>query len=72
MNWKSQVGKLISDGKTTHTCFYQEKGMEDDEGKNKSTTPSLTFPFSLNINKAGNLAQKEDMHQGGYGIKQNY
>ena len=34
--------------------------MEDDEGKNKSTTPSLTFPFVLFLNKAGNLAEKED------------
>ena len=40
--------------------------------KNKSTTPSLTFPFSSNVNKAGNLAEKEDMCKGGSGIKQNY
>ena len=40
--------------------------------KNKSTTPSLTFPFAININKAGNLAKKADMRQGGFGIKQNY
>ena len=32
--------------------------MEDDEGKKKSTTPSLTFAFGSNINKAGNLAKK--------------
>ena len=36
--------------------------MEDDEGKNKSTTPSLTFPFAINLNKAGNLAEKKYMH----------
>ena len=71
MNWQSQVGKLIGDGKTTHACFYQEKIMEDDEEKNKSTAPSLTFPFASNINKAGNLAEKADVHQGGSGIKQN-
>ena len=35
--------------------------MEDDEGKNKSTTPSLTFPFAINLNKADNLAEKVDM-----------
>ena len=35
--------------------------MEDDEGKKKSTTPSLTFPFAIHLNKAGNLAEKEDM-----------
>ena len=42
--------------------------MGDDEEKNKSTTPSLTFPFAINLNKAGNLAEKVDMHQGGFGI----
>ena len=72
MNWQIQEGKLIRDGKKNHTCFYQEKIMEDDEGKNKSTTPSLTFPFASNINKAGNLAEKEDMCQRGNGIKKNY
>ena len=40
--------------------------------KNNLSTPSLTFPFALNINKAGNLAEKADMCQGGSGIKQNY
>ena len=45
--------------------------MEDDEGKKKSTTPSVTFPFTSNINKVGNLAEKADIHQGGSGIKQN-
>ena len=29
--------------------------------KNKSTTPSLAFPFALNINKVRNLAEKIDM-----------
>ena len=33
--------------------------------KNKSTTPSLTFPFAINLNKADNLAEKADMDQGG-------
>ena len=37
--------------------------------KNKSITPSLTFPFASNINKADNLAEKEDMCQGVSGIK---
>ena len=36
--------------------------MEDDEGKNKSTAPSLTFPFSINLSKEGNKAEKTDMH----------
>ena len=62
MNWKSQVGKLIGDRKTTHTCFYQEKIMEDDEVKNKSTAPNLTFPSAINLSKAGNKTEKEDMH----------
>ena len=44
--------------------------MEDDEEKNKSTTPSFTFPFALFLNKTGNLAEKVDMYFGGSGIKQ--
>ena len=43
--------------------------MEYDEGK-KSTTPSLTFPFTLFLNKTCNLAEKVDMRFGGFGIKQ--
>ena len=39
--------------------------MEDDVGKNKSTTPSLAFPFELILNKIGSFAEKEDMHFGG-------
>ena len=46
--------------------------MEDDERKKISTTPSLTFPFALFLNKIGNLAEKEDMHFGGSGIKQTH
>ena len=38
-------------------------------GKKNSTTPSLTFPFALFINKTGNLAEKVDMPFGGSGIK---
>ena len=29
--------------------------MDDDVGKNKSTTPSLTFPFALILNKRNHL-----------------
>ena len=36
--------------------------MEDDEEKNKSTAPSLTFPFAIKLSKAGNKAEKVDMH----------
>ena len=36
--------------------------------KNKSTTPSPTFPFALNQNKIGGFLEKEDMRSGGYGI----
>ena len=39
--------------------------------KNKSTTPSLTFSFALNINKAGNLVEKANMHEGGSVMKWN-
>ena len=37
---------------------------------NKSTAPSLTFPFAINLSKAGNKAEKEDMCEGGSEIKQ--
>ena len=37
--------------------------------KNKSTTPSLTFPFALFLNKIGSFVEKADMHFGGSGIK---
>ena len=37
-------------------------------GKNKSTIPSLDFPFSLILNKIGNVSEKVDMHIGGSGI----
>ena len=37
--------------------------------KNKSTTPSLAFPFALFLNKIGRFAEKADMHFGGSGIK---
>ena len=39
--------------------------MEDDVGKIKSTTPSLDFPFALNLNKTGIFSEKVDMHFGG-------
>ena len=50
--------------------FIRRKGWRMMREKNKSTAFSLTFPFAINLNKAGNLAKKEDMHQGGFGIKQ--
>ena len=46
--------------------------MEDDVGKNNSTTPSLVFPFSLNLNKTGILSEKADMCLGGSGIKNTF
>ena len=36
--------------------------------KNKSTTPSLAFPFALNLNKTGNFPEKTYMRFGGFGI----
>ena len=38
--------------------------------KNKSTTPSLAFPFALNMNKTGSFSEKVDMHFGESGINQ--
>ena len=55
--------KLIHD-------FIRIKEWRMMSSKNKSTTPSFTFPFASNINKAGNLAEKADMHFGAFGIKQ--
>ena len=46
--------KLIHD-------FIRRKGWRMMREKNKSTIASLTFPFASNINKAGNLAEKENM-----------
>ena len=42
---------------------------EDDVGKKKSTTPSLAFPFALNLNQIGSFSEKQDMHFGGSRIK---
>ena len=39
-------------------------------GKNKSTTPSLAFPFALILNKTGSFSEKLDMRFGGSEIKQ--
>ena len=39
--------------------------------KNKSTTHSLAFLFSLILNKTGSFSEKVDMHFGGSGIKKN-
>ena len=46
-------------------AFIRRKGWRMMGGKNKSTTPSLTFPFALFINKIGNLAEKADIRFGG-------
>ena len=37
--------------------------------ENKSTVPSLTSPFAIKLRKEGNKEDKEDMCQGGSGIK---
>ena len=33
--------------------------------KNNSTTPSLAFPFALNLNKTGTFIENVDMRFGG-------
>ena len=63
------MGNINTDGNTNHACFYLEKRREDDVGKKKSTTPSLAFPFALNLNKTGSFLENADMHFGGSGIK---
>ena len=42
-------------------AFIRRKEWRMMRAKNKLTTPSLTFPFAINLNKAGNLVEKEDM-----------
>ena len=68
-NWLSQVGKIMRDGNTTHTCI-RRKGGRMMCAKNKSTTPSLAFPFSLILNKTDNFTEKADICFGGSRIKQ--
>ena len=41
-------------------AFIRRKGWRMWE-KNKSTAPSLTFPFAIKPSKAGNKAEKVDM-----------
>ena len=61
MNWQSQIGKLLGDGRQLIHAFIRRKEWRMMREKNKSSTPSLTFPFASNINKAGNLVEKVDM-----------
>ena len=49
--------------------FIRIKGGRMMWEKNKSTTPSLAFPFALNLNKTGNFSEKEDMRFGESRIK---
>ena len=46
-------------------AFIRRKGGRIMWAKNKSTTPSLAFPFALNLNKRGIFSEKVDMHFGG-------
>ena len=50
-------------------AFIWRKGGRMMWAKNKSTTPSLTFPFALILNKTSSFAEKVDMLFGGSGIK---
>ena len=49
--------------------FIRIKGGRMMWEKNKSTTPSLAFPFALILNKTGSFSEKVDMHFGGSEIK---
>ena len=42
--------------------FIRRKEWRMMRAKNKSTAPSLTFPFAIKLSKAGNKAEKADMH----------
>ena len=50
-------------------AFICRKGGRMMWEKNKSTTPSLDFPFALILNKIGSFSEKEDIHFGGSGTK---
>ena len=39
MDCLKKVGKIIGDGKTTHSCFYLEKRKEEDVGKKLGKFP---------------------------------
>ena len=68
-NWLSQVGNLKGDERKLIHDFIRRKGGSMMWEKNKSNTPSLAFPFSLNLNKTCSFSKKEDMCFGGFGIK---
>ena len=42
-------------------AFIRRKEWGLTRAKNKSTAPSLTFPFAIKLSKAGNKAEKADM-----------
>ena len=46
-NLLKQVGKIKSDGKTTHSCFCLEKKREDDVGKKQGSYTYTSFSFFL-------------------------
>ena len=50
-------------------AFIKRKGWKIMWAKNKSTTPSLAFSFALILNKTSSFIEKEDMHFGGFGIR---
>ena len=61
-NYLNKVGKLVSHGNTTHSCFCMEKMKEDDVVKNKASSPRLDFPLCLKMRcKARKLSEKADM-----------
>ena len=70
MNLISQVGKLKSDGNTTHKLFYLEKIKEDDVGKTQVNYTQSSFSFCLKSEiKQGSFLEKADMRFREYGIK---
>ena len=42
-------------------AFIRTKEWRMMRGKNKSTAPSLTFPFAIKLNKTDNKVEKVDM-----------
>ena len=59
MNWKNKLGKLIGDGRTFHTCFYQDKWVDDDEDKKQVNFTQSNFPNCPKTQKKQAIKQKK-------------
>ena len=65
MNWKNHLGKLKSDGMKNHTCFSQEKIMEDVWDKKIVNLTQSSFSIFLKTLKKQAIKQKKQKKQKG-------